>query len=285
MNIPYSIWSSYFSDLTPEAAVDELVKAGFSCTEFSDEHGAVLLDRVSGIPNGPEKAGSELKRYADDKGFTFPQGHLFLKVDLCSDEAVDVLKRWLDLFVALDIRAGVLHAAGGIELSPEARFDRWVRALTALTDHLKGTNMSIALENLRHANGTNSAEDILTLIDAVGSDHLGICLDTGHLNLTRSQSLVPYSQSEFIRRAGKKLIALHIADNDTSRDQHILPFSTGNVDWKDVMTGLREVNYQGLFNLEIPGERVHCPLTLRRAKLPYIHAMCREMLSDDFLTK
>ena len=283
MNIPYSVWSSYFTELSPEAMVDEFVRAGFSCTEFSDEHGAVLLDRVSGIPNGPEKAGSELKRYADDKGFTFPQGHLFLKVDLCSDEAVDVLKRWLDLFVALDIRAGVLHAAGGIELSPEARFDRWVRALTALTDHLEGTNMSIALENLRLEN--TSAEDLLTLIHTVGSNHLGICLDTGHLNLTRSQGLVPYSQSEFIRKAGDKLIALHIADNDTSRDQHLMPFGNGNVDWKDVMTGLREVNYQGLFNLEIPGERNSCPLALRRAKLQYVHAICREMLSDDFLTK
>ena len=283
MNIPYSVWSSYFTELSPEAMVDEFVRAGFSCTEFSDEHGAVLLDRVSGIPNGPEKAGSELKRYADDKGFTFPQGHLFLKVDLCSDEAVDVLKRWLDLFVALDIRAGVLHAAGGIDLSPEARFDRWVRALTALTDHLEGTNMSIALENLRLEN--TSAEDLLTLIHTVGSNHLGICLDTGHLNLARSQGLVPYSQSEFIRKAGDKLIALHIADNDTSRDQHLMPFGNGNVDWKDVMTGLRDINYQGLFNLEIPGERNHCPLSLRRAKLPYIHTMCREMLSDDFLTK
>ena len=263
--------------------MDEFVRAGFSCTEFSDEHGAVLLDRAAGIPNGPEKVGAELKRYADDKGFTFPQGHLFLKVDLCSDEAVDVLKRWLDLFVALDIRAGVLHAAGGIDLSPEARFDRWVRALTALTDHLEGTNMSIALENLRLEN--TSAEDLLTLIHTVGSNHLGICLDTGHLNLARSQGLVPYSQSEFIRKAGDKLIALHIADNDTSRDQHLMPFGNGNVDWKDVMTGLRDINYQGLFNLEIPGERNHCPLSLRRAKLPYIHTMCREMLSDDFLTK
>lgn len=283
MNIPYSVWSSYFAELSPEAAVDELVRAGFTCTEFSDEHGAALLDRVVDIPNGPEKVGLELKQYAADKGFTFPQGHLLLKVDLCSDEAVDVLKRWLDLFVALDIRAGVLHAAGGIDLSPEARFDRWVRALTALTNHLEGTNMSIALENLPLKNA--SAEELLTLIHTVGGDHLGICLDTGHLHLARNQGLVPYSQSEFIRKAGDKLIALHIADNDTSRDQHLMPFGNGNVDWKDVMIGLRDINYQGLFNLEIPGERNHCPLSLRRAKLPYIHAMCREMLSDEFLTK
>ncbi len=281
MTSNYSVWSSYFIDLPAEKMVDEFVAAGFSATEFSDEHGFELLQRVAGIPNGPEKVGRALKAYADDRGFTFPQGHLFLKVDLCADDAVEILKPWLDLFVALDIRAGVLHAAGGMELSAEERFERRAKVLTALTDHLKGTKMRIALENLIREKTPCSAEDLLELIHAVGSDHLGICLDTGHLNLARADGGVEYSQSEFIRRAGDKLIALHIADNDTSRDQHLIPFGLGNVDWKDVMTGLREVNYDGLFNLEVPGER-RASLEMRRVKLEYIHRVCRYLLSDSF---
>jgi len=277
----YAVWSSYFIDLSPEKMVDEFVNAGYSCTEFSDEHGFELLERVAGIPNGPEKVGRALKAYADDRGFTFPQGHLFLKVDLCADDAVEIMKPWLDLFVALGIRAGVLHAAGGMDLSDGERFERRVKALTALTDHLKGTPMSIALENLIRETTPRSAEDLLELIHAVGSDHLGICLDTGHLNLARANGGVEYSQSEFIRRAGDKLIALHIADNDTSRDQHLIPFGLGNVDWKDVMSGLREVKYPGLFNLEVPGER-RASQEMRRAKLEYIHRVCRYLLSDDF---
>ncbi len=281
MHIPYCVWSSYFVDLSPEAMVDEFVKAGYSCTEFSDEHGAVLLERAAGIPNGAEKIGTEMKKYADERGFSFPQGHLYLKVDLCADDAVEIMLPWLDLFVAMDIRAGVLHTScKRDDFSPEQRFERWVQVLTKLSDHLRGTEMSIALEN---AGGYNySAESLLALIDAVGSDHLGICLDTGHLNLSRSGKAphygkVEYTQSEFIRRAGERLIALHIADNDGTYDQHMMPFGRGNVNFTDVMRGLREVNYSHLFNLEIPGER-SAPIELRHAKLAYIHEMCRYLL-------
>jgi sugar phosphate isomerase/epimerase len=49
MNIPYAVWSSYFVDLSPEDMVDEFIKAGYFCTEFSDEHGVegqILFGRV-----------------------------------------------------------------------------------------------------------------------------------------------------------------------------------------------------------------------------------------------
>ena len=89
------------------------------------------------------------------------------------------------------------------------------------------------------------------------------------------------TQGEFIRLAGDRLIALHINDNDASRDQHLMPFGMGNVDFKDVMRALRDIGYRGLFNLEIPGER-RAPLHLRRVKLDYLKIVCDTMLSDEF---
>ncbi len=283
MNIPYSVWSSYYIDLSPEAMVDEFVKSGYFCTEFSDEHGAILLERAKGIPNGAEKIGGAMKKYADERGFSFPQGHLYLKVDLCADDAVEIMKPWLDLFVSMGIRAGVLHTSClNKEFTAEERQARWVSVLSTLSGYLAGTDMSIALEN---AGGYNySAEALLALIEAAGGKHLGICLDTGHLNLSRCGKVPRYgkvecTQSEFIRRTGDKLIALHIADNDGTSDQHLMPYGRGNVNFADVMSGLREVNYSGLFNLEIPGERL-APIEIRRAKLAYIHEMCRYLLKD-----
>jgi len=282
LNLPVSVWSSYYVDLSPEQMVDEFAAAGYTVTEFSDEHGAALLERAAGIPGGAEKIGAELKKYADERGVSFPQGHLYLKVDLCADDSAEVLKQWLDLFLALGIRASVLHTSCKQEnFSAEERFACWVNRLETLTGYLRGTDMSIALEN---AGGFNlSAESLLALIDAVGDEHLGICLDTGHLNLAQKNLSGKYpavecSQSEFIRRAGKRLIALHIADNDGTYDQHMVPFGRGNVDFRDVMRGLEEVGYDRLFNLEIPGER-RGPLALRRAKLDFIRKMC-DILQD-----
>jgi len=281
MNLEKSVWSSYYVDLSPEEMVDQFAAAGWTATEFSDEHGAVLLERAAQRGVSPAVVGEELRAYAAQRGVSFPQGHLFLKVDLCADDAEELLIPWLDLFIALGIRAAVLHpSCMRKDFSEEQRFARWVEVLKALTARLDGTEMSIALEN---AGGILlSAEGLLRLIDAAGGAHLGICLDTGHLNLSRARGIVDYTQSDFIRRAGKRLIALHIADNDTSRDQHLMPFGGGNVDFRDVMRGLRDVGYTGLFNLEIPGER-KAPLHIRRAKLDYLKIMCDTMLSEEFI--
>lgn len=268
----YSVWSSYFVEMSPEDMIKEFLNAGFSATEFSDEHGLMLLNR-----GNAEKEGLKLKQYADDLGFSFPQGHLLLRADICADNATDILKPWLDLFLALGIRSGVLHAAGGDDLSPEARFDRRVNTLAELARYVKGTDFTICLENLKGQTRPETAEDLNELIDAAGGDeNLGICLDTGHLHIKKERQ---QSQADFIRTAGKRLKALHIADNDSTGDMHLMPYGRGTIDWSEVMTSLRDVGYDCLFNLEIPGER-RCPLPILRAKLLYCRTLCETMLAS-----
>ena len=272
--LEYSVWSSYFVDLSPEDMIKEFVSGGFRCTEFSDEHGAAVLSRGDAASEG-----KKLKDFADSLGFSFPQGHMLLRVDLCADDAVDVLKNWCDLFIALGIKAGVLHASGGKGLSDDERFEKWVAALKKLTDYVKGTDFTICLENLKGAGAPATAGDLSRIIDcAGGDDNLGICLDTGHLNIKREGDTREQSQRDFILEAGSRLKALHIADNDTTSDQHLMPYGHGRVDWEEVMTALRETGYKGLFNMEIPGER-RCPIEIRREKLIYCRKMCEYMLS------
>ncbi len=43
---------------------------------------------------------------------------------------------------------------------------------------------------------------------------------------------------EFILKAGEKLKALHIGDNEGFSDQHLMPFTRGNVDFGEVVNGL-----------------------------------------------
>lgn len=264
----YSVWSSYYMELSPEAMVDAFLEAGFSCTELSDEHGFMLLERGTA-----EKVGREFRAYADARGFSFPQGHLWLRANLCDGQkTVDILKNWLDLFLAMGIRAAVLHPGSipGADAGQVAQVRH--QALTQLCSHLQGTDMSICLENLPGSDIPMSA-GLVETVRAVGSSHLGICLDTGHLNFTADKE----SPSAFIRRCGPLLQALHIADNEGASDQHMMPYGRGNVDWEDVIRGLAEIGYQGLFNLEVPGERL-CPAPVKRAKLDYLKAMCTYMV-------
>ena len=121
----------------------------------------------------------------------------------------------------------------------------------------------VCLENLGPQYVMTNVDRINYIIDQVGSDKLGICLDTGHLNLNGK------NQREYILKAGKRLRAIHIADNEGHSDQHLMPFTCGQIDFLQVVSALKEIGYDGLFNLEIPGEN-RIPLELRNAKLAYI---------------
>ena len=265
------MWSSYLIELSPEEMVQTFAAKGWRSLELSTEHAERLLERQN-----PPAAGEAFRKFADDNGVAFPQGHLWLTCDIATDnqdETIDTLKRWLDLFVAVGIRAAVLHP-GGFELIDQGCERQKIRelnlrALGALTDYIQGTDLVICLENIPKT--APEAEDLCEIIQAVGSSHLGICLDTGHLNMTSAD------QTGFIGKAGGLLKAVHVADNDGSGDQHLMPYGRGTVAWDDVISGLKEIHYEGLFNFEIGGE-IKCPLPIRLAKLDYLKTIVQLML-------
>jgi sugar phosphate isomerase/epimerase len=265
-----SVWSCYFYDLSPEDSIDAFVEGGFFCSELSTEHAEQLLLR-----GNAEKEGCKLKAYANSCGFLFPQGHLKLKANISGEESektVDELKRWLDLFCALEIKSAVLHAGSNVMgLSRKALLEKRCRAVSELSNYIKGTEMYICLENLRTE--TIDFESLHEIILYSGCSNIGICLDTGHLNLCGA------NHGEFITKAGSYLKALHIADNEGESDQHLMPYGKGTVNWNEVMTALNKSPYDGLFNFEIPGESGCVPLEIRKEKLLYIKKMSDYMLS------
>jgi sugar phosphate isomerase/epimerase len=254
-----SMWTSFLIELSPEDVLEEFAGAGWRYTELSDEHSRMLLERGE-----PEAVGKAFRAVADGCGVAVDQGHLWLVVDIAPAgeakrrEVVDGLKRWLDLYLAIGIRAAVLHPGGGEHADPAARLDAQLRTLTELTDHLQGTRLVICLENC------SSGEALKPILAQTDPTHVGVCLDTGHLNLTDER------QADFIRSCGKRLQALHLAENDKSGDQHNLPYARGGcVPWGDIAIALADVEYPGLLNFEVPGEN-RCPIPVRRLKLAYL---------------
>jgi sugar phosphate isomerase/epimerase len=73
--------------------------------------------------------------------------------------------------------------------------------------------------------------------------------------------------AQAIHECGARLLATHISDNDGSGDQHKMPFG-GNIGWRGLVSALKDIGYDGLFNLEIPGEN-RVPLPVRDARLKY----------------
>ena len=92
--------------------------------------------------------------------------------------------------------------------------------------------------------------------------------------------MISPDQGGFIRAAAGRLRALHIDDNEGRTDQHLAPFASGTVPWAETMAALREIGYDGLFNLELPGEN-KCPLAIRLAKLDYLARLVALMIEGD----
>ncbi len=72
---------------------------------------------------------------------------------------------------------------------------------------------------------------------------------------------------------------LRFLDNEGETDQHLMPFGRGTVDWSGLVSELKKIPYQGLFNLEIPGEN-RCPMPARLAKLDYVKTITQMMIDE-----
>lgn len=269
-----SMWSSYYVDLSPEDAIVELAKWGIHYTELSDEHGLELLKRGE-----PKEVGKSFGEFARKNGVQVLQGHLWLGVALCNDveNTVKTLCSWLDLFESIGIKNAVLHCdrvRSNPSLAPEERVEENIKVLKRLAMHIEGKDINIALESLCAPGLCSSAEEIIHIIERVASPRLSICLDTGHLHLCEKND-----QVHFIHTAGKYLKALHLADNDKTTDQHLIPFGKGTVDFMKVFKALKEIGYDGLYNFEVPGER-NAPLEIRGYKLEYL-SKCFEYLVNN----
>lgn len=265
MNNPLSIWTQYFR-MSFEEAIEEFIGCGLTTAELSTEHGEELFKRSEDV----EATGAYVKAYLAARNFTMTQGHLPIGFRIVSNrENLPILLRHIDLYYACGVRNMVLHCErkpANPDVDITTMFEQNVECLKIIAEYIKGRDICICLENL-YANteyfACDFAEDLIKVIDAVGSDQFGICLDTGHLHISGG------NQGDFIRRAGKLLRALHIADNRGEQDEHLMPFNRGTVDFVDVARALQEIGYTGPFNMEIPGES-SVPVPMCRAKIAYI---------------
>ena len=102
----------------------------------------------------------------------------------------------------------------------------------------------------------STPEELIDLVDAIDMENVCVCLDVGHAHLMSEDF------AETIAKYGKRLRALHIADNDKNSDQHLLPYH-GTIAWETVMKALSDNDYVGEFTLETHNAAIRMPSELR----------------------
>jgi len=287
-----SLWSHFFYGLPIQEIFKEISEAGFAHCELDMD----ALAKADGAAFSPEK-GDKIKEYAAAYGITLGQVHSpmstfredtklperlidfatgdaeQLEYDLCTNEEL------LEICRKIGIAVMVIHPGGyfGWEDEDEYRriYEANVKAFRRLAKTAEQTGVKIAIENMgahkriRKCFGADF-EDLVKLVEDVGSDSIGICLDTSHANYIGKD--IPAA----IRLCAGHLIATHISDNLGEDDDHLFPYS-GTIKWEPVLDALREISYEGLFNLEIPGENRR-PFEVLRLKARYARGLLKLMV-------
>ena len=277
------VWTSFYADLSPEDAFLRFANLGWKDLEVSAEHGKMATrddnwrERLTG-----------LRKLCEENGITLWQMHAPLELDVADPELqkrrkdINTAAKWAEYAHELGLSYLVIHPGGRKRAESDndkaERFALNVDSFSQLAEVASRFGVKFCIENMPERIGQDKwrlgarISDLNELIEAVGSDALGICFDSSHANVTR------LDMYQSIRECGDRLLATHMSDNDGSGDQHKMPFG-GNIDWKSVVSALKDMDYQNLFNLEIPGEN-RVPLPVRDARLRYAKEVLAYMMEE-----
>jgi sugar phosphate isomerase/epimerase len=169
--------------------------------------------------------------------------------------------------------------------TPEEEWKWVVDALKEVYIHAMKSGVKMAIEpiNRYETYFVNRGDQALALAKDVGPE-CGVCLDVFHMVIEEVDMFAA------IRKAGKKLYDVHVADNNR------LAPGMGNVDWGKLVTTLREVGYEGALTMEAVASVDRTPVTpwknqvetnpvdISPEQLKFIQDHGSSLLSEEFYT-
>ena len=120
------------------------------------------------------------------------------------------------------------------------------RSFTELLDYAAGTDVVLLIEPAHKAESTLilTVEDGQRMIEEIGSERMGILLDTGHANLNGEDL------AQVVASLKGVPLHIHIDDNHGQGDAHLVP-GEGSIDFAPFAQALREIDYQGFVSAEL----------------------------------
>nr|WP_315163546.1 sugar phosphate isomerase/epimerase family protein [uncultured Flavobacterium sp.] len=166
-------------------------------------------------------------------------------IPLYPEQATSLIKSALDKVAEMDgdFLGGVLHSAiGTFTGNPCTKEERIIiqQVFTEVADYANKSNITIAPEPINRYESYvfTAADEVLDMIESIGTTNIGLHLDTFHMNIEERNFYDP------IIRAGNRLKHVHITESDRGMT------GEGNVHWDDFFKALAAINYQGPLVLE-----------------------------------
>jgi sugar phosphate isomerase/epimerase len=143
-------------------------------------------------------------------------------------EAVDEIKRALDLTEFVPFRFCVQHVARAREVADPRRWDAAFSSLEHLSLFARQRGVTLALENTPGEMATTA--NLKQFLAETRLTNLKLCFDTGHAHLEGGVAASLESVRDLV-------VTTHIHDNRGDRDDHLLPYE-GTIDWDATLSGL-----------------------------------------------
>jgi D-psicose/D-tagatose/L-ribulose 3-epimerase len=127
-----------------------------------------------------------------------------------------------------------------LPMDKEKDTERAIKNMRKLSKVAEDCDVTLGMEVLNRYEGymMNTCEEALKFIDAVGSSHVKVMLDTFHMNIEED------NMAAAIRLAGDKLGHLHLGEQNRR-----VP-GKGSMPWQEIGQALRDINYQGAAVME-----------------------------------
>ena len=238
----------------------EAVDVNFSAAIYEDEF------RHEPILDGDwERSLDEVMKAAEENGLAIALTHLpFYRYDLPDRERLDrytaMMYRAIEATAYIGAKYAVLHPHRNESL--ETLVPESVSFLTPFRDAAQSLQVTLCVENMR----TTGAETLARITDAL---NVSACWDVGHANLGG------FDQFASISTLGGRLKALHLHDNYGTKDDHSLPF-LGTVNWQAILSALKAIGYEGVFNYEVSASAL--PMELREEHAAYLVKAAKYLL-------
>jgi sugar phosphate isomerase/epimerase len=143
-------------------------------------------------------------------------------------EAVDEIKRALDLVEHIPFRYCVQHVARQRDVPDERKWDAAFSSLEHLSLFARHRGVTIAIENTPGEMAT--PVNLKNFLAETRLTSVKICFDAGHAHLEGGAPAALEIVRDYVATA-------HIHDNRGERDDHLLPYE-GTIDWSATLAAL-----------------------------------------------
>ena len=212
--------------------------------EGRDPDVAMSDDEIRGVRDRCERAGIEI---GSSIGWYAERG-CFIHPDRAErDQGMKCLVRSIEIANTLGADAVLLHPG---QLTAEATYreawDWMVGGMKEVAPFAEEKGVTVGIENVWNK-FILSPREAGEIVDEVGSERIGIYLDTANMMF--------YGYPEhWIRGLGKKIARVHFKDF-VRKDRAFVPLMDGDTDWATVVSDLRKVGYDGPVIHEVGGDR------------------------------